>query len=422
MEWSPQQDRALQNIGRWLKLPVSEAPLYKMFGFAGTGKTTLLKHIANNEDFNIKYAAYTGKAAQVMARAGCIGASTIHRLIYKMQPKSKANLSQWEELLIRLQATYKAAPSSTLLKEITELTKQIADERDALSQPGFRLKEGPYTNPETGESDYEDGPWGADLIAIDECSMVDAQMAHDLMSFGKKIIVLGDPAQLPPIASAGFFITGKPNTMLTEIHRQAADNPIIHMATLVREGNALPLGKYGESEVVTKQQSDPGRYMAADQILVGMNITRKAFNKRMRERMGRQGPLPEEGDKLICIRNNHKAQLLNGSLWEVVEMIPAHGGTHGICLFTLQSLDEPNRGVLKTEAWADYFVSMEIPDFYDAMDYDSFEYGYAITVHKSQGSQWSDVLLMDEWKRANRKEWLYTGITRAAERITVVKP
>lgn len=422
MQWSPQQERALFDIARWLKTPVEEEPVYKLFGYAGTGKTTLACHVVEEEDCIPKYAAYTGKAAEVMRRSGCVGATTIHKLIYRMKPKSKAGLQEMEANLAKMHAARQVAATPALLDQIADLEEKAEAEKDSLRRPGFQVKEGPtsWADKETGEqmSDYDDGPWGADLIVLDECSMIDMQMAKDLLSFKKKILVLGDPAQLPPIASTGYFIQGDPNTMLTEIHRQAKDNPIIAMATIVREGGSLALGSYGDSEVVLRANSDPSRYIAADQLLVGMNATRRAFNKRMRERRGAMSPLPEEGEKLICLRNNHKLALLNGSLWQVEEAIPCANG--GRVMLSLKSLDEESGRTIHTEAWSSYFLGSE-PDYFDVMDYDSFDYGYAVTVHKFQGSQADDIVLMDEWKRANRKEWLYTGLTRAAKRITVVK-
>ena len=69
--------------------------------------------------------------------------------------------------------------------------------------------------------------------------MVDEELGRDLLSFGKPVLVLGDPAQLPPVKGGGFFTEAEPDIMLTEVHRQAADNPIIRMSMVVREGGRL---------------------------------------------------------------------------------------------------------------------------------------------------------------------------------------
>src|SRR5208283_2500372 len=148
-------------------------------------------------------------------------------------------------------------------------------------------------------------------------SMVDAELGRDLMSFECPLLVLGDPAQLPPIQGGGFFTDGEPDAMLTEVHRQAQDDPIVRMSMDVREGRDLDIGRYGESEVVSRNDLDPDRVMRADQVLVGRNNTRRAYNMRMRQKQSIEDPLPIAGDKLVCLRNNRKKALFNGGLWRV---------------------------------------------------------------------------------------------------------
>src|SRR5215475_887427 len=191
--FSPHQDAALKAVADWLKAKPGrrDTPqIFRLFGYAGTGKTTLARHVAGGLDGKVLYAAFTGKAAQVMRNKGCMGASTIHSLIYKA-------LESDEET------------------------------------PSFEL--------------WDDAPASkAKLIVIDECSMVDAELGRDLMSFGVPVLVLGDPAQLPPIQGGGFFTENEPDAMLTEVHRQAQNDPIVRMSMDVREGRPLDIGRYGE--------------------------------------------------------------------------------------------------------------------------------------------------------------------------------
>src|SRR5207248_2501008 len=149
--------------------------------------------------------------------------------------------------------------------------------------------------------------------------LVDAELGGDLLSFGAPLLVLGDPAQLPPIQGGGFFTAAEPDAMLTEVHRQACDDPIVHLSMQVRAGNRLAAGRYGRTEVVTRENFDPQRAIETDQILVGRNATRRAYNIRMRERRGFSEALPLAGDKLVCLRNNRRKGLFNGSLWLVEE-------------------------------------------------------------------------------------------------------
>src|SRR6201987_1904902 len=147
--------------------------------------------------------------------------------------------------------------------------------------------------------------------------MVEAEMGRALLSFECPLLVLGDPAQLPPIQGGGFFTAAGPDAMLTELPRQAQDDPIVRMSMDVREGRELDIGRYGESEVVSRSELDPDRVMNADQVLVGRNNTRRAYNMRMRQRQNIEEALPVAGDKLVCLRNNRKKGLFNGGVWGV---------------------------------------------------------------------------------------------------------
>src|SRR3954447_133530 len=241
-DFSPEQDAALKAVAEWLKAKPGRGntPLiFRLFGYAGTGKTTLARHFASDVDGKVLFAAFTGKAAQVMRSKGCQGASTIHSLIYK--------------------------PPDT-----------------ATEQPSFHL--------------WDEAPASkAKLIVIDECSMVDEELGRDLKSFAVPLLVLGDPAQLPPIQGGGYFTDSEPDAMLTEVHRQAEDNPIIRLSMDIRSGIELEPGRYGETEVLTRDRLDPARVIDADQVLVGRNATRRAYNMRMRERRGFTGELPATG-------------------------------------------------------------------------------------------------------------------------------
>src|SRR5512136_2716568 len=123
--------------------------------------------------------------------------------------------------------------------------------------------------------------------------MVDEELGRDLLSFGKKVLVLGDPAQLPPGKGGGFFTEAAPDVMLTVVHRQAADNPIIRLSMAIREGGTLTPGAYGETRIVSRDGLDPTLVTGADQVLVGLNRTRRAYNGRLRELRGFSGTFPQ---------------------------------------------------------------------------------------------------------------------------------
>ena len=208
--------------------------------------------------------------------------------------------------------------------------------------------------------------------------------------------------------------------MLTEVHRQAQDDPIVRLSMQVRDGERLALGEYGLTSVVQRATFDPQRALETDQILVGRNATRRAYNARLRERRGFDDPLPLTGDKLVCLRNNRRKGLFNGGLWNVAE----RPTTRRQILRLRLKADEGFAGKgVKVSVRPECFTGeIEELDWQVRKKYDEFDFGYVLTVHKAQGSQWDDVVLFDESFAFpdSRARWLYTGITRAAKRLTVV--
>lgn len=398
MLFSPQQDKALVAVDEWLKN--SDEQVFRLFGFAGTGKTTLARHLAQNVSGDVRFAAYTGKAAHVLRNKGCEDATTIHGLIYIPSDKSQERL---EELELELATLLKNTEHAENNPDVASLRRDIAAEEDNLKRPHFSLNR---------LSSLRD----ASLLIIDECSMVNTPMAMDLLSFGTKILVLGDPAQLPPVAGGGFFTEARPDVLLTEIHRQAKGNPIIELATMVREKKMPKVGRYGSSTV--RNAFDDDDLALADQILVGRNATRKAVNRKMRGLLGYEDPMPVTDDRVVCLRNNHELGLMNGALWKVLKAKDVKKSPQVIELH-LQSDDSPAQ--VSAYAHRHYFRGQEPPLHLMGMS-DHFDFGYALTTHKAQGSQWPHVLVIDESEcfRESKWRWAYTALTRAAERVDLV--
>ncbi|MBW3095872.1 ATP-dependent DNA helicase [Pseudohoeflea coraliihabitans] len=375
MKFSPQQDEALKAVSRWLK--EGRSPLFRLFGYAGTGKTTLARHFAEHVDGDVLFAAFTGKAAQVLRARGASNAKTIHSLIYR--PRGEEAVEDEETGRTTVSPMFSINRQSPLAK--------------------------------------------AALIVIDECSMVDEALGRDLLSFGTPVLVLGDPGQLPPISGGGFFTEHEPDCLLTEIHRQARDNPIIDLAMQVREGRQIAHGDYGSAQVIDKRAVTQELVLDADQVLVGTNRTRRRYNQRLRELKGFSQMFPQSGDKLVCLRNDPAKGLLNGSLWQVMTS-SKETVKPGINLLVKPEDDDMDRGAAKIKLLKAAFETpeAEVP-WTTKKRYDDFDFGYALTVHKAQGSQWNNVVVFDEsWAfRDNRERWLYTAITRASERLTVVR-
>jgi exodeoxyribonuclease V len=369
MSFSQQQGQAIQAVRKWLDDP--KAPqVFRLFGFAGSGKTTIAKELANEVKGSVHFACFTGKAALVLRKKGCFGASTIHSLIYKPVP---------------------------------------------LAGGGVEF-----------ELDEESTARHAALLVIDEVSMVGEDVALDLLSFGCKVLVLGDPAQLPPVFGEGFFINADPDFMLTEVHRQAQDNPIIRMSMDVREGRGLNVGEYGSSLVVPRFRLTPNALqeivVTSDQVLCGTNRTRQILNAQIRGQKGLAGVpnpgMPTIGDRLVCLKNKRDKSLFNGGLFEVLSVANDEIASQ----MEVRSLDEEDHHVdirVPTEL---FIPSDKKKNWYDFLSYEEFTYGWALTVHKSQGSQWDNVTVFDESAtfKEHAAKHLYTAITRAAEKVTVI--
>lgn len=402
MEFAPQQTEALEKVHRWLESAGrhDNQQIFRLFGYAGTGKTTLAIVISEMVQ-DCLFASFTGKAALVMRSKGCTGAGTLHSLIYKPR-------REWRE---------------------------DDDDRKDTDTPRWEL------NPESALR-------GADLLIIDECSMVNEELARDVLSFGTPVLVLGDPAQLPPVSGAGFFTDVTPDAMLTEVHRQAADNPIIRIATMVRMGETLkhgihkgPVERTGVS-IIPRSSLNPQYELTADQILCGKNDTRVTINRRMRAALRFAGKLPDGdhlpvvGDRVICLKNKRDRALMNGSIWtvkEILDRMPENKRRGRKDVSYLHIRDEERSNYCKTPMpfwfWNNRPADLQLPDGMQRSHYDEFDYAYAITCHKSQGSQWDRVLIFDESQVFGRnddqedipKRWLYTAITRAAKAVIIVR-
>jgi exodeoxyribonuclease-5 len=404
------QQEAADKVKRWYtdKDTHFDNPIFRLFGYAGTGKTTITAKIIEQLKLTmgdeVLFGAYTGKAAMVM-RKNQLPASTIHALIYKV---IEPDVDECKKVLERLNNP-----------NINDFERgRFRQEYNDISKPRFQLR------------DINDGALkNAKLLVFDECSMVDKDMLLDLLTFDIPMLVLGDPGQLPPIEGKSPLTDVPPDAMLTEIHRQAQDNPIIYMATLARKGHDIPLGDYGNSRVVRMDSLTRRQMKAFDQVIAGKNTTRRSINLRMRQVHGFAGPYPEVGEKLICLRNNAEKGLFNGMICYVEEV--GLVSPIQIEMKVRKETDgpgDPPTTVYVLRAHFDMYKddrAMDRVSLSDRLSSDEFDYGYCITTHKAQGSQWDNVCLVDDGMFAgwgnplDRERWLYTGITRAADRITI---
>lgn len=247
-EWFEEQERLLYHEGD--DCSPMEQPIFRVFGYAGTGKTTTIRHIMDQLGIRSEtlFAAYTGKAAMVMRKTG-LPARTIHSLIYEpVAPDS----NECE----KLSKAYKLETDPTL-------KAQLKQELREKSKVHFILRDRENS-----------GLKQARLLVLDECSMVNDEMLADLLSFNVPMLVLGDPGQLPPIDGEGALTRTTPDVMLTEIHRQAKGNPIIDFATRARNGIYIPRIAMGTSSHCLQASLSSEQVLKFDQIITGKNFTR----------------------------------------------------------------------------------------------------------------------------------------------------
>ncbi len=372
-------------------------------GFAGTGKSTLIKFIIAAMGLNeeeVRYVAYTGKAANVLKNKGCAGATTVHKLIYKarLMPNGK----------------YKFTPKSAV-----EMERAVK------------------------------------VVVVDEVSMLPKVMWELLCTYDFYILACGDPEQLPPVPDGSGedpnnHVLDKPHVFLDEIMRQAQESEIIRLSMHVREGKPLITFPAANEQVMIINRNELTVPMLtwADQILCATNRTKNSINQQMRNAYGFL-PEPQVGDKIINLHNEweilstHENPLTNGVIgtikqmelsdWEYPYWIRSKKLSIPILTATISGDEEDEEFIMlpfdytelmtgdaslsrKEEYIITKRLEMAIPLHAN--------FGYAITVWKAQGSEWNKVLLFQEYgwprQKEDRRRYMYTGITRAVDRLVVV--
>ena len=360
----------------------NKEPYTVITGPAGSGKTSLVRFIIdalNIPEYKVAYIAYTGKASLVLRNKGCYNSLTAHKLLYHAKEKPDG--------------TYEFKPKSRL------------------------------------DDDYK-------VIVLDECSMLPEEMWLLLLSHGVHVLALGDREQLPPI-SGDSRILEHPHVILDEIVRQALDSPIIRLSVDIREGKWIEYGGPKECRIMPKDNISDKLLIGADQILCGKNITRHCLNEKLRMiKFGeRYSNTPLDGDKVICLKNEWNLVGSNGD--------PLVNGMIG----TISNIRLQKSSLYNPKMVSD-FTSDSNGDYHSLhMDYKiftekettvnkdnwmmypknqrayEFDYAYAVTVHKYQGSEAEKVIVYDEWlgDADYHRKWLYTAVTRSSKMLVVAK-
>jgi len=433
------QARAIRAINDWFLHRTEEQQVFRVFGYAGVGKTSITSYaidelgldtmakgadgIVSGSD-GVLYAAFTGKAALVMTRKGT-PASTIHSLIYRVSEARPDEIERVKQEIAEIRAKLPALDPAVRLFEESRL-RSLEIRLDDIHKPRFVFNE---------QSIVRD----AALIVLDEVSMVGDDMARDLLAFGKPILVLGDPGQLPPIKGEGAFTKAAPDVMLTEIHRQAGESAIIRLATMARQGLTIPYGKHDAYVWKMPRHSvTPPQMLRGGQVICGRNATRIQLNIAMKRAAGFNGVYPTgeprngQPEKIICLKNRHDLGIVNGMFLELSDV----RDENEIC-FSASIRTEDGDSVGGTDSEAARYVIYK-GHFDDHVQRDPERdrrdhwikkglieavWGYAITCHKAQGSQWENVIVYDDGlgrTAEDRARWLYTAITRAEQGLVIL--
>lgn len=379
------QKHVLDRLLHWFKNEKDRKQFITLGGYAGTGKTTLIavlrRELAKKDkNLNVGFASYTGKAARIL----------------------KNKLKEQKVIL----------PGDSVSTIHSLIYSPIVDENEEIT--GWQTKD---------DIDCK-------LIIIDEASMVDEIIWNHLLAYRVPIIVVGDHGQLPPI-KGNFNLMQEPELRLTEIHRQARQNPIIGLSIQAREHGLIRPGDYSYGvKKYSSEDSDTLEIMNEmllnfnkdTLILCGLNLTRRKLNNHIRSSLGFESPDPESGDRVICLRNNHKEGIFNGMLGTIVQIKKKDSRWYEAEI-DMDGESVHYHGLISVEQFNSE-VSMNFTEKRSQiMDGDLFDFGYALTVHKAQGSQAKKVILFEErFKQMSDeayKRWLYTAVTRAEEELYI---
>ena len=424
---SDKQNAAIATIKDWYSNRSKDQQVCRVFGYAGVGKSTIVKYaidelgLSTDKPGEVLYAAFTGKAALVMTRKGT-PASTIHSLVYRVSEPTPQEIEKLEKEAAEIRTGLQARGVAERLFEEARLRSLEIRLKDA-HKPRFVL------NAESAVRDCK-------LLVLDEVSMVGAEMARDLLAFGKPTLVLGDPGQLPPVKGEGAFDAPNPDVMLTEVHRQAGESAVLRLATLAREGKWIPHGHHDDF-VWKMRRSDvgPEQLLKADQVICGRNATRIQLNVAMKRAAGFDAVFPGgNGEKLICLKNRNDVGLVNG-MFVTLDDIKDDGDE---IAFTASITSEDGKRIgggatgkgERFRIWRGPFLDHVMPDpERERREYQKKRttvecvWGWAITCHKSQGSSWPNIVIYDDGlgrTAEDRARWLYTAITRAERGLVLL--
>ena len=390
--FTPNQERVIQDAVNWYLH--SPEQVFQISGNPGTGKSVVLNEIIRRLQLpldKVAPMAYTGAASVVMRMKGLISARTIHSWLF--QP----------------------------------VEVPVKDENG-------RVKIHPYYKTPIIKIEFVPVDLSyIKLIVIDEAGSVPMNLKQHIRNTGAKVLVAGDLDQLPPVADNPAFLYNGKVHWLTDIMRQAEGNPIIYLSQRAKNGLPIHLGNYGNVLVIAADDITDEMYMASPVILCGRNNTRNVLTNHIRHDLYHmEGTLPNQYEKVICRRNNWNIEecginLTNGLTGIVINQPSVRGFDGKNFIMDFKPEVDPTITFSKLKCSYEYLIAdrdqrnniKKMPHVRSNL----FEFGYALTVHLSQGSQWRGGMYYEEYMNPEINNKLnYTALTRFSEMCIYVKP
>jgi len=397
------QERAVKLAKKWFYSSECFQRPFVIQGIAGSGKSSTVSSLIEALDLSmdeVTYAAFTGTAAVNLTRKNN-PAITIHRLIYR-----------------------------PFVDKETHKVYFTLKERDELEK-------------------YK-------LIVIDEGGMLNKKLLEDLSSFGVPILVLGDKEQLKQFSGEDSGIMDKPDVVLTKPMRQALDSPILRLSYKIINGEQITLADSAPDNgllVIDKNDIPDYYYINADQIICGLNKSVDKITSHIRHNLFQlTQPFPYENEKLICLKNNwNKSTIVDGLEMDLTNGLTGYAlgfsdyddrmKTFRVifkpsCKQQSQAFSNPlkadvlyftenirNENQLYSEEFSAKYKRVLFRRSHSGSfeDINKFYFGYAETVYKSQGSEWDNVLYIDDpWggKDLIRRQ-RYVAVTRSKQNLVV---
>jgi exodeoxyribonuclease-5 len=262
-----------------------------------------------------------------------------------------------------------------------------------------------------------------DLIIVDEASTVSQKLFDDLMSFHVPVLFVGDPGQLEPIGDNPNLMRD-PDVTLETIHRQVQDSPIIRLSFQVRMGKPIPIRRYSDRVEVASRERANEAVFECEQVVCGYNRTRHRVNRALRLHLNYRD-LMCVGDRLICLVNNRNFGVFNGLIGTVREINSWAPDVSKVTIETEAGMTlilPVSHVAFGADLPRGAFDANTLSPIRISRDLTYWDYAYAVTAHKAQGSQWGSVCVIEEvasqWSYAR---WVYTAITRAEEGLILCR-